>query len=128
MNLTQQRIRFSFVAPYLVFGDDRNSMENLTWSESPASEVLSGDAAESQGPSVEDFTNTFVISSDADRTLCEIPGNLAIDPFRQRRAHHKSKRGCIQCRKRRVKVSSATDDFLSSRGANPIDRLKQWPV
>jgi len=53
-----------------------------------------------------EFTNTFVISSSSDSklVLSEVP--KAVDPSRQRRAHQKSRTGCENCRRRRVKVCS----------------------
>ena len=61
-------------------------------------------------PSILDFTNTFVLSStkNLDQVLCEVPKGLIVDPFRQRRAHQKSRSGCENCRKRRVKVIHPT--------------------
>ncbi|KAH8879223.1 hypothetical protein GQ53DRAFT_672614 [Thozetella sp. PMI_491] len=66
--------------------------------------MTASDHWETIAPSLLEFTNTFVLSSGfSDPILQEIPPNLVVDPLRQRRPHHKSKRGCDQCRKRRVK-------------------------
>ncbi|KAL7953892.1 hypothetical protein V8C34DRAFT_317790 [Trichoderma compactum] len=61
------------------------------------------DAKERTAPSLLDCTNVFIITSGSEQALCKIPTNLVVDPFRQKKLHHKSKRGCDQCRKRRVK-------------------------
>lgn len=71
----------------------------------PSSSSSPRDARKRTPPSLSDCTNVFVVAPDSEQTLCEIPANLVVDPFRQKRLHHKSKRGCLQCRKRRVKVS-----------------------
>ena len=62
--------------------------------------------------SLSDFTNTFVLSSvppskQDQQLLLEVPKALLIDPVRQRRAHQKSKTGCENCKRRRVKVESS---------------------
>lgn len=71
----------------------------------PSSSSSSRDARKRTPPSLSDCTSVFVVAPNSEQTLCEIPANLMVDPFRQKRLHHKSKRGCLQCRKRRVKVS-----------------------
>lgn len=53
-------------------------------------------------------TNTFLISQTQSilgplGALEEVP-NDTLDPARQRRIHRKSRAGCMNCRKRRVKV------------------------
>ncbi|KAF2673198.1 hypothetical protein BT63DRAFT_149291 [Microthyrium microscopicum] len=56
--------------------------------------------------SLADFTNTFILSaseSGSGVVLAEVP--KAIDPSRQRKAHRKSRYGCVNCRKRRVKCN-----------------------
>ncbi|KAL7921516.1 hypothetical protein ACQKWADRAFT_295267 [Trichoderma austrokoningii] len=63
----------------------------------------SQDARKRTPPSLSDCTSVFVVAPNSEKTLCEIPNSLIVDPFRQKRLHHKSKRGCFQCRKRRVK-------------------------
>ncbi|KAF2793238.1 hypothetical protein K505DRAFT_244824 [Melanomma pulvis-pyrius CBS 109.77] len=59
------------------------------------------------GPSIADFTNTFVLSATANskQILCEVPKGLSIDPSRQRRTHRKSRAGCDNCRRRSVKCN-----------------------
>ncbi|RYC65402.1 hypothetical protein CHU98_g799 [Xylaria longipes] len=60
-------------------------------------------------PTLKDLSNTFVLSSAAsssDRVLSEVPKALSVDPSRQRRAHLKSRAGCENCRRRRVKVGT----------------------
>ncbi|KAK9388463.1 hypothetical protein V1515DRAFT_585249 [Lipomyces mesembrius] len=59
-------------------------------------------ASPSQG-----FTNTFVLSStsNSEQVLSEVPKGFIIDPFRQRRPHQKSRTGCENCRRRRVKCN-----------------------
>ncbi|KAM0461764.1 hypothetical protein ACHAO4_000949 [Trichoderma viride] len=69
----------------------------------PSSGSSSADARKRTPPSLSDCTSVFVVAPGSEQTLCEIPTNLVVDPFRQKRLHHKSKRGCLQCRKRRVK-------------------------
>ncbi|KAM0473428.1 hypothetical protein ACHAPX_008175 [Trichoderma viride] len=69
----------------------------------PSSSSSPRDARKRTPPSLSDCTNVFVVAPNSEQTLCEIPANLVVDPFRQKRLHHKSKRGCLQCRKRRVK-------------------------
>jgi hypothetical protein len=76
-----------------------------------SSSSSSRDAQKRSRPSLSDCTSVFVVAPNAEQTLCEIPTNLVVDPFRQKRLHHKSKRGCLQCRKRRVKVSPSSNDF-----------------
>ncbi|PKK53990.1 hypothetical protein CI102_1207 [Trichoderma harzianum] len=68
-----------------------------------ASGSSSHEAKRRTAPSLPDCTNVFIITSSSEPALCKIPTNLVVDPFRQKRLHHKSKRGCDQCRKRRVK-------------------------
>ncbi|KAL7912254.1 hypothetical protein GGI35DRAFT_444797 [Trichoderma velutinum] len=68
-----------------------------------ASGSSSDEAKKRAAPSLLDCTNVFIITSSSEEALCKIPANLVVDPFRQKRLHHKSKRGCDQCRKRRVK-------------------------
>ncbi|KAI1761499.1 hypothetical protein GGR53DRAFT_24198 [Hypoxylon sp. FL1150] len=73
--------------------------------------------AAKSGPSLNDFTNTFVLSSapssrggQDQQVLSEIPKALSgIDPSRQRRAHQKSRTGCENCRRRRIKCSEGND-------------------
>jgi hypothetical protein len=64
-------------------------------------------------PTMQDFTSTFIISSQpgAGAVLSEVPKALAKDAHRQRRAHQKSRKGCDNCKRRRIKVSS-TSHFL----------------
>ncbi|KAL7949651.1 hypothetical protein V8C42DRAFT_217770 [Trichoderma barbatum] len=68
-----------------------------------ASGSSSDDAQKRPAPSLLDCTNVFIVTSGSEQALYKIPDNLVVDPFRQKRRHHKSKRGCDQCRKRRVK-------------------------
>ncbi|CAK7200906.1 hypothetical protein SEUCBS139899_003606 [Sporothrix eucalyptigena] len=59
-------------------------------------------------PSFEDMTSTFVFStpSHADEAvLAELPKGLLRDPSRERRSHRKSKTGCDNCKRRRVKCN-----------------------
>ncbi|KAI0172595.1 hypothetical protein GGR52DRAFT_415070 [Hypoxylon sp. FL1284] len=65
------------------------------------------------GPSLDNFTNTFVLTTAsstrrADKVLSEVPKALAGDPARQRRAHRKSRTGCENCRRRRVKCNEGS--------------------
>ncbi|KAK1242530.1 hypothetical protein MKX08_005342 [Trichoderma sp. CBMAI-0020] len=69
----------------------------------PLPSSSSRDARKRTTPSLSNYTSVFVVAPDSEQTLCEIPTSLVMDPFRQKRLHHKSKRGCLQCRKRRVK-------------------------
>ncbi|KAI0133848.1 hypothetical protein BJ170DRAFT_176849 [Xylariales sp. AK1849] len=61
-------------------------------------------------PSLEDFTNIFVLSSTSNsgKVLSEVPKALDGDSLRQRRTHQKSRMGCESCRKRKVKCSPET--------------------
>lgn len=60
----------------------------------------------SSGQSSLNFTNTFVLTptSNSEKVLSEVPKGLGVDLYRQRRSHKKSRKGCENCRKRRVKV------------------------
>lgn len=60
----------------------------------------------SSGQSLLDFSNTFILTptSNSEKILSEVPMELGVDLYRQRRAHKKSRKGCENCRKRRVKV------------------------
>ncbi|KAL6885413.1 hypothetical protein GGI43DRAFT_304574 [Trichoderma evansii] len=69
----------------------------------PSSGSSSHDAQKRSPAPLSDYTNVFVVTPSSEQALCKIPTNLVVDPFRQKRLHHKSKRGCLQCRKRRVK-------------------------
>ncbi|KAK7225070.1 hypothetical protein V2G26_013073 [Clonostachys chloroleuca] len=60
--------------------------------------------AERQSPTFTDFTHTFVLT-DTEQTLSEIPKALALNISRKRRVHKKSRRGCENCRRRRVKCN-----------------------
>ena len=57
-------------------------------------------------PSLDQFTNNFILCPGAlpQPTLFEVPQSWAADLSRQRRAHRKSKWGCENCKRRRVKV------------------------
>jgi hypothetical protein len=55
--------------------------------------------------SFEELTHTFVLSSK--QHLSEVPKALVHGMSRQRRAHQKSRTGCENCKKRRVKVDSS---------------------
>jgi hypothetical protein len=70
-----------------------------------------GTAAGSPLPSIESLTSIFVLDSapNSKGALLEIPKALAVDPFRQRRAHRKSKGGCESCKRRRIKVITSCD-------------------
>ncbi|PYH93974.1 hypothetical protein BO71DRAFT_326423 [Aspergillus ellipticus CBS 707.79] len=58
--------------------------------------------------SLDDLTNTFVLSTaSSDAVLHEVPKAID-DPSRQRRAHHKSRTGCENCKRRRVRCSKST--------------------
>jgi hypothetical protein len=72
-----------------------------------ASHVFSIDEVEDAGRSVANFTQTFVLSkrSHSEQVLNEVPRPLAAGLGRQRRVHQKSKFGCDNCKRRRVKVS-----------------------
>ncbi|KAI1374105.1 hypothetical protein F4677DRAFT_447752 [Hypoxylon crocopeplum] len=80
------------------------------------------------GSSLNDFTHTFVLSSASskDQVLSEIPKALAVDPFRQRRAHQKSGTGCENCRRRRVKCSEGTPCVSCSRRGERCQRLTRY--
>lgn len=60
-------------------------------------------------PSLLDFTNTFILSStpNSEQTLFEVPKPWTIDPSRQSQTHQKSRTGCRNCRRRRVKVGGS---------------------
>lgn len=85
----------------------------------PSSSSSSRDAQKRTPPSLSDYTNVFVMAPDSEQALCQLPTNLVVDPFRQKRLHHKSKRGCLQCRKRRVKVSPLSHSFQSIAFIDP---------
>ncbi|KAH8648696.1 hypothetical protein BX600DRAFT_518055 [Xylariales sp. PMI_506] len=50
------------------------------------------------------YSQTFLLSNEGGLMMKNIPDDF-LDPSRQKRPHQKSRRGCINCRKRRVKVS-----------------------
>ncbi|KAL9468826.1 hypothetical protein ACSS6W_010520 [Trichoderma asperelloides] len=78
-------------------------MEPVSTCGIPSSGPPSHDSQKKAPPSLSDYTNVFVVTPSSEQALCRIPATLVVDPFRQKRPHHKSKRGCLQCRKRRVK-------------------------
>jgi hypothetical protein len=71
------------------------------------SHVFSIDEAGDAGRSVATFTHMFVLSitSESEQVLSEVPRPLAAGLGRQRRVHQKSKLGCDNCKRRRIKVS-----------------------
>ena len=91
--------------------DPYRAVSNLSCS-SPQSDmafsILSFDASPAKSasdPSIADLTKTFSLSSKygLEKGLKEVHKEFG-DPLRQRRAHRKSKEGCLGCKRRRVKV------------------------
>lgn len=87
------------------------TMEPVSTCGIPSSGPSFHDAQKRAPPSLSDCTNVFVVTPSSEQALCRIPATLVVDPFRQKRPHHKSKRGCLQCRKRRVKVGPSSIGF-----------------
>ncbi|KAL1892336.1 hypothetical protein Sste5346_007074 [Sporothrix stenoceras] len=60
-------------------------------------------------PTLEDLTSTFVFAAgphtDNKAVLAELPKGLPMDPARQRQGHRKSKLGCDNCKRRRLKCN-----------------------
>jgi len=50
------------------------------------------------------FANTFVVHGDAEGNAVALQTLSAADHLRKKRAHRKSRRGCMACKRRRVKV------------------------
>ena len=77
---------------------------------SPSLVMFSEPAKSAPNPALQDFTNVFVLSSEpsSKHGLLEVPKALEVDPLRQRRAHQKSRSGCDNCRRRRVKVRTSS--------------------
>ncbi|KAK9236975.1 hypothetical protein V1525DRAFT_388921 [Lipomyces kononenkoae] len=90
-----------------------------------SSDEYSATGAAKIGPSLKDFTNIFVLSptSNSEQVLFEVPKALVVDPFRQRRAHQKSRTGCENCRRRRVKCNDETPCASCSRRGERCQRV-----
>ena len=61
------------------------------------------------------FANAFLVHPKENKDEMQITGPA--DPQRKKRAHNKSRRGCIACKKRRVKASPC-DGFVECLCAN----------
>ncbi|CAK7234284.1 hypothetical protein SBRCBS47491_008896 [Sporothrix bragantina] len=85
-------------------------------------------------PAFQDMTSTFVLSvtSSSDKAvLAELPKGLLRDPSRQRQSHRKSRAGCDNCKRRRVKCNEEVPCASCRRRGETCERpghQSQLPV